>query len=1106
MIHKYVFTVSVTLITATAAVSQTLNSLPSRVLGHPNSEQIANVVTVAPNLVEGRELFQPQGIALDNSVTPPILYVSDTRNNRVLAWKNATSFSNGQFADMVIGQNDLFSTLAQGPSSTLLTGFTAPSGLTVYKGDLYVVDAGNNRILRFPKPFSQSQRPPVPDLVIGQPNLTGHSANYAQTLTTAVNGQGIYTSTGSTVYRAGLAFDASGNLWFTDSGNARVLRFPAANIPAPNVGGTAGGVSADLVIGQPTLTTTNPLALSALTSPTQIKNQFASLTTLGFDPSGRLFVVDDYGDGTTSFGRVLVFATPNSLPSGNGSADRVMGVVPTGELTALGYTSSQAATFEFSTFMYQPGGIFFLSDSSVGIVDTGFNRILIFPSFDKWLPETTNYSPVASSVVGQGGSFTSVAPNNAQTTSIANGTPPASGGTLSSPVAAAFVSNSLFIADAGNNRVIVMPYSGGVFQKATEVLGQDQTDVNSPNLIEGREFWFASQTADAGIALDTTGATPHLYVSDPYNNRVLGYYDARKVTAGEKADLVIGQPDFKHALCNYNPNASNGIGGDPTAPTQSSLCVPVGLAVDQAGNLYVADSQNGRVLRFPAPFAKYPTVATLQPADLVLGQSGFTAQVRQAGNSTMDSPYGLAFSGTSGLLVSDSLLNRVLFFAFDANGTFAALTDNGKPATKVFGQPDFISQASGSGAGNFKTPLHVASDGEGLIYVADVGNNRLSIFPDPNSPFTLSGAFAAYTITGLSAARGVWVDPNTSAIWIADTSRSECIQYAPFASLYAGATPTLTVTAVSSTLALATDQSGALYVADASNRIAIYYPALQALNGANFLTDRALAPALVASLCASGSNCATGAAAFQYSIPNGFVGCQTATNSQSPVPTVLGDCRVNVNGTPSPLFYVSPAQINFYVPSEAPTSGTVNIEVVQNSTGQVLAAGLAAMSSSSPGIFMQQFTGTTRQAAVLNEDNSINSATNPAQRGHLIQIFATGQGVIPGLPPDGVPVTSQITVPTSLTQVLIGGCLLNQGTGTPSGCTNQPGDVGTSGSVSSNWIPFTGLAPGLVGVWQINAQIPMQTVPNQAAYVKVIFNNTPSSDPVPGFQTVIYVK
>jgi uncharacterized protein (TIGR03437 family) len=801
---------------------------------------------------------------------------------------------------------------------------------------------------------------------------------------------------------------------------------------------------------------------------------------------------------------VLVFATPNSLPSGNGTADRVMGVVPLGEIATLGLTGLAATTLELQTWLNQPAGIFFLTDGSVCIMDTGDSRIMIFPPYSQWDSEDAHYSPLATTVAGQGGSFLMVAPNNAQTLSIANGTPPASGSTFFRPTAAAYLptTRELFVADTGNNRVMVMPSAAG-FGSATRILGQDRANTNSPNLIEGREFQFVASnaTGDAGIALDSSGTTPHLYVSDPYNHRVLGYYDARLVTAGKKADLVIGQPDFQTALCNYNPAASNGIGGDTSMPTASSLCVPIGLAVDPAGNLYVADSRNGRVLRFPAPFANYPKVATLEPADLVLGQAGFTAQVRQAGYYTMYSPYGLAFSGVNGLVVSDAALNRVLYFPFSADHTFTAPTDNGKTATKVFGQPDFYSKSAGTGAGSLNSPMHISSDGEGRLYVADAGNNRVSVFPDPNSPYTPSGIQAAWTITGLNSPRGVWINPVTDEIWIANTGSGSCVRYSSFSALYVGAPPNFAVPAVSYTLALTTDQNGALYVADQSNRVAIYYPALQSLNGASFLANRTLAPGLIASLCGYGSNCGAGAPA--------LFGSQTASYSGFPASTLLGDVQVSFNGTLAPLFYTSPTQINLYVPSNAPTSGSANVEVVQKSTGQVLAAGLAQMSNASPGIFMLQFTGTSRQAAVLNQDYSVNSQSNPAVRGKVISIYATGQGVIPGMPADGVAagVSPLVVVPKSLTQVLIGTCLLAEGNSVPTNCPNQPGDVGTSGSVASDWIPFSGLAPGFAGLWQINAQIPMAVLPGPAV-IEVVFNGMASIDPVTTapFKTVIYVK
>src|ERR1035437_6528388 len=223
---KHTSVLFLTLLGATAGFPQViLNSVPARAIG----QSVLIPESGNPNLVEGRELFSPQAIAVDNSVSPPIVYVADTGNNRVLAWKNAASFSNGAKADLVIGQPDFFSTVPYGPGTTFSTGLNSPTGLAVRNGDLYVVDSGNNRVLRYPKPFSQTGQI-FPDMYVGQPNVNSRAANQPNG---QVSAQGIYTATISSTGSsqplvAYITFDASGNLWMTDPGNRRVLRFPAA--------------------------------------------------------------------------------------------------------------------------------------------------------------------------------------------------------------------------------------------------------------------------------------------------------------------------------------------------------------------------------------------------------------------------------------------------------------------------------------------------------------------------------------------------------------------------------------------------------------------------------------------------------------------------------------------------------------------------------------------------------------------------------------------------------------------------------------------------------------------------------------------------------------
>jgi uncharacterized protein (TIGR03437 family) len=647
---------------------------------------------------------------------------------------------------------------------------------------------------------------------------------------------------------------------------------------------------------------------------------------------------------------------------------------------------------------------------------------------------------------------------------------------MANPVSAVFVNNELYIADSGNNRVIVMPFQNGSFSPATRPLGQDRFDTNSINLIEGREFRFVINTsagtqADAGIAIDSTGDVPHLYVSDPYNHRVLGFRDARKVQAGVKADIQIGQPDMQTALCNY-PS------GSLDQPTQSSLCGPVGIVVDASGNLYVADEGNGRVLRFPAPFS-HPGQ---QQADLVLGQRDFTSKITDASARTMAAPYGLAFAGNNGLLVSDQALNRVLFFPFSANGTFQAGTDNGKSATKVFGQPDFTSVARGFDDTGLAGPHHIAADTDARFYVTDTGNSRVLIFDqilkNPNA-----GAHAAYTLTGPRNPEGIFVSQNTGEIWVTDTNGGRALRYPRFDSLVITGTANPTaISAANATLAVAQDQFGDLFVADSSNRIGIYFPGLAAINGASFLTNRSLAPGMVASI-------------FPLNATTNQFGKDTANFNELPnplpLPKTLADIQVLFNGQAAPLYYVSPGQLNFLVPMSAPTTGTADLTVIHPSTGQILAAGLVSMNSASPGVFkLGDPAGKLIQAAVLNQDNTINGPTNAAARGSVIQIFATGQGFVPGAPPDGEAPSGTINTP-SKPRVFIAPVFVDD-----PAATAEDGDH----------IPYSGLAPGLVGVWQINVQIPMKVAPSTQVPILILMNSVPNSDSQSGFTMTVAVK
>jgi uncharacterized protein (TIGR03437 family) len=186
------------------------------------------------------------------------------------------------------------------------------------------------------------------------------------------------------------------------------------------------------------------------------------------------------------------------------------------------------------------------------------------------------------------------------------------------------------------------------------------------------------------------------------------------------------------------------------------------------------------------------------------------------------------------------------------------------------------------------------------------------------------------------------------------------------------------------------------------------------VNAASFIAGAPLAPGSLASLFGNFTNAATVVA------------------QGSPLPTTLGNVEVVVNGRSAPLLYVSPTQINFQVSHRLETPNQVLVEI--KVAGATVARTQLTAFAGAPGIF----TATDVNYRPV-------SAATPIKRGEALVIWATGHGELTDAIEDGQPAAGLINTKTK-PRVTIGG-------------------------VEAELL-FSGLSPGLAGVWQINAIVP----------------------------------
>lgn len=493
-----------------------------------------------------------------------------------------------------------------------------------------------------------------------------------------------------------------------------------------------------------------------------------------------------------------------------------------------------------------------------------------------------------------------------------------------------------------------------------------------------------------GVAFDSAG---RMYIADTQNNRV-------RMIANGVVTTVAG-------------TGIRGFSGDNGPATSAQLATPLAVAVDPAGNLYIADINNYRIRK-----------VTGGVITTVAGTAGYT-------------PSGVAADSGGNVYLSDWVHSSLLKVANGKATTLAAygsglaidsagnlyMTNSGA----ILEISNGVVTTIGGGTG-------VAFDATGNRYIADghlglvrkLSNGTITTFP-MSPPLAFPGD-------------GIRVDPSGN---VYDANNS--------------------VLGIPPSVGIAVDSSGRIYTSDGIH-ILVLKPAgtispptsvsVDFINNAASNQFLGIAPGEIVTFKGSGLG------------PAQLV--STHAGSDGFYPTQLSGTSVQFNGVAAPLLYTSATQVAAVVPYGA-TGPSAQVTVINQ--GQTSVPATIRVFAAAPGLFTADGTG-TGQAAAINQDGTLNSASNPAPTGSVISLYATGGGQTSPAGVDGQVSTSPLARQSLPVQV----------------------SLGQQGVLPTEQLQYAGPAPGeIAGLIQINVLLPPGLKPGSAVPVAIFVGNTFSS-------------
>ncbi|HEY3129921.1 MAG TPA: IPT/TIG domain-containing protein [Acidobacteriota bacterium] len=641
---------------------------------------------------------------------------------------------------------------------------------------------------------------PLSQLSAGQITTVAGGASFA--------GDGLVATAASISHPFGIAVDPAGNLYVADTFQNRIRKISAQTGVITTVAG----------IGQFRFTSDigddGPAVAAALTFPNGI----------AVDTVGNLFIADTAADrvrkvaaGTgviTTFagsGETGFFGDNGPATGANLNSPQAIAVDASGNVFIADTSNNRirkvAAGTGIITTVVGSGQAGFSGDNGPATLAAlnGPSGIAVDVVGNLFLADAGNHrirkvstSGIITTVAGSG-------PIGEGAGGFSGDNGPATAAVLNTPFGVAVdATGNIFIADTGNHRIRKIGTDGIITTVAGNGLaGGSFSGDDGPATLAGL-------AAPIGVVVDAAG---NFLIADTLNHRV------RKVSAGIGAT---GTP----IITTIAGNGQGGFVGDNGPATSAAFSVPIGIAFDSVGNLFIADTINNRIRKVDASSGIIVTVAGT-------GELGFSGDGGAAVNARLFFPFAVAVDRTGNLFIADtfnSLIRKV-----DTRGIITTVAGDGEVG--------FTGDNSPAVSAALSLPSSVAVDSAGNLFIADgnfaleIGNQRIRRVDARTGIITtvagtgrrdFSGDGGLATLAAFDFPMGIAIDAGGN-LFIADTNNDRIRKVAAgsgiIATVAGGGHPAdglgdngpATAAALSNPVGVTVDALGNLFIADSDN-------------------------------------------------------------------------------------------------------------------------------------------------------------------------------------------------------------------------------------------------------------------------------------------------